>query len=119
MLVGTHADLQPESPRKVDCVISNKTGQGIDKLRDIIKESLRKMPTSGASWVILSQRQHELFLSISQHLELAADALLGEFGPAVAAEEIIQALERLGELSGEDVRESVLDRLFSRFCIGK
>ena len=34
-------------------------------------------------------------------------------------EEITQALERLAMLRGESARENVLDRLFSKFCIGK
>ena len=40
-------------------------------------------------------------------------------GPAVAAEELVVALERISEFKGGDVREQILDRLFSRFCIGK
>ena len=40
-------------------------------------------------------------------------------GPAVAATETVMAIERLGELVGLDAKEAVLDRLFSRFCIGK
>jgi tRNA U34 5-carboxymethylaminomethyl modifying GTPase MnmE/TrmE len=46
-------------------------------------------------------------------------ALDGALGPAVAVAEIVFAIERLGELEGIDAREAVLDRLFSRFCIGK
>ena len=38
---------------------------------------------------------------------------------AVAAEEVTEALTRIAELTGEEVRERVLDRLFSKFCIGK
>ena len=37
----------------------------------------------------------------------------------LAEPDIQAALERLAELSGEDVREAVLDRLFAKFCIGK
>jgi tRNA U34 5-carboxymethylaminomethyl modifying GTPase MnmE/TrmE len=46
-------------------------------------------------------------------------ALSGALGPAVAVSEVIAAIERLGELEGIDAREAVLDRLFSRFCVGK
>ena len=30
-----------------------------------------------------------------------------------------EAIYKLGELTGEEVTESLLDRIFSRFCIGK
>ncbi|MGH2414941.1 MAG: tRNA uridine-5-carboxymethylaminomethyl(34) synthesis GTPase MnmE, partial [Microcystaceae cyanobacterium] len=29
------------------------------------------------------------------------------------------AIQTLGEITGEEVTESVLDRIFSRFCMGK
>jgi tRNA modification GTPase len=30
-----------------------------------------------------------------------------------------EAIKSLGEVTGEELVESVLDRIFSRFCIGK
>jgi tRNA modification GTPase len=117
--VGTHLDLLQSAPDSFDILVSNKTGDGITELRSVIKSMVLGKTLSGEKVMILSQRQHDLFLSISRHALSAADALLGHYGPAVAAEEVTMALERIGELSGESTRERILDRLFSRFCIGK
>jgi tRNA U34 5-carboxymethylaminomethyl modifying GTPase MnmE/TrmE len=71
------------------------------------------------SKIALSQRQQSLFQSIAEHVQHSAEALGGFLGPAVATEEITLALEELASLRGADAREHVLDRLFSKFCIGK
>ena len=73
---------------------------------------------SGMSTLLSSQRQHELFVSLSRHLKSAA-LLLDDLGPAVAAEELTFAMEKLAQLSGHDTREEILSHLFSKFCIGK
>ena len=119
IIVGTHLDKVDEAPVKTDIQISNVTGKGIDELKKTIRKKLGDITTSGEKWIVLSQRQHELLLSISLHCERAGLALQSDFGPAIAAEEVTQALERMAELSGADAREAVLDRLFSKFCIGK
>ena len=72
----------------------------------------------GAGLVIASARQRDRLLEVASALRLAA-ASLPDAGPAVAAEDLYAGLERLDELTGRDTREEVLDRLFSRFCIGK
>jgi tRNA modification GTPase len=116
--VGTHLD-QMSSDLPFDLVVSNKTKEGVENLKDRILSILREKPSTGASYTIVSQRQYELFLSLARHCRQACEALLGIYGPAVAAEEITEALGRISELTGEEIRERVLDRLFSKFCIGK
>lgn len=119
LVVGTHADKAAEPlPVAADVMIANPDGEGVDVLKDRIRRALEGA-TSGQQIAVLSQRQHDLFRAIAEHAEEAAGALGGLLGPAVAAEEATAALERLAELSGEDAREAVLDRLFSRFCVGK
>jgi tRNA modification GTPase len=116
--VGTHLD-QVSSDLPFDIVLSNKTKDGVDTLKKRILSILREKPSRGEAYTVVSQRQYELFLSLARHCHQAGDALLGIYGPAVAAEEITEALERISELTGEEVRERILDRLFSKFCIGK
>lgn len=116
--VGTHLD-RCSSHAKGDILISNTTKENLDVLKENILSSLREKPTQGTSLSIVSQRQYDLFLSLSRHCSMASSALLGIYGPAVAAEEVTEALTRIAELTGEEVRERVLDRLFSKFCIGK
>ena len=80
---------------------------------------MHRNPQGQSEWIVLSQRQHDLLNSISRHASDAAVALAGDIGPAGSAEDIMCAMERLYELSGNNPREAVLDRMFSRFCIGK
>ena len=54
-----------------------------------------RAPTSPGA-VVLGQRQHDLFRAISEHCINAAVALEGALGPAVAASEVVWAIERLG-----------------------
>lgn len=119
LVVGTHSDLVGETALSVDHTVSSLTGAGIRPLQDDIRARLAEGSTGGEQLVVLSQRQHDLFRAIAEHAEQAAEALLGMLGPAIAAEEVTAALERLAELTGQDVREAVLDRLFARFCVGK
>jgi len=120
ILVGTFGD-QPRHPKApaVDIEVDNTTAEGVDELRQQIRTSVGLDESREQNVVVLSQRQHDLYRSVSLHCEEARHALTGALGPAVAASEIVYAIERLGELKGIDAREAVLDRLFSRFCIGK
>lgn len=122
LLVANHAD-RPGAIRgwgEFSVIPTSATkGEGIDALSAAICEALVGELPGGAGLIIASQRQRDLLLAVHRRAEAAVVAIEGEAGSAVAAEELYAALERLDALTGRDTREAVLDRLFSRFCIGK
>ena len=94
-------------------------GAGLPSLREALELRLAGAPTHAETVAVVSGRQAARLQTVSEHSTAAAEALLGWAGPAIAAEEVYAALEVLSALTGEDIREATLDRLFSRFCIGK
>jgi len=116
-LVMSHAPSPVETDLPVRFFVDSPSGAGVYALRSALRARLGEGAAAQAS--VLSQRQHSLLLAVAERLEASAEALEGWAGVAVAAEACTEALELLGELRGDDVREDVLDRLFSRFCIGK
>ncbi|MBU1125052.1 MAG: 50S ribosome-binding GTPase, partial [Candidatus Omnitrophica bacterium] len=53
--------------------------------------------------------------NIAQSIRSSDDRLSGEF----IAEDIVQAMRKLDVLLGKDFSDDLLDKIFSRFCIGK
>ena len=52
-------------------------------------------------------------------MERAREALEAGVTPDALLTDVEEALEALGELTGQSVREDITDRIFSRFCVGK
>jgi len=95
------------------------SGSGLSDLSAAITESLVGEAHGNAEVVIASSRQRDLLLKVESNIRAALEALASVGGVAVAAEELYGALGPLDAIIGRDSRESVLDALFSRFCIGK
>lgn len=93
------------------------TGAGIDSLRSLLAERTRrhKQPALAPS---LSRCRHHVESCLEQ-LRRAHRIVLFEEPPELLALELRGALEQLGEMAGTVYTEDLLDRIFSRFCIGK
>ena len=101
-----------------DVRFSALTGAGRDEL---VAELLRRCGAGCLEGVqvALNTRQRDLAaaaaLSLGAALEAAAQQLPWDFWTI----DLRAAVRALGEITGEAVSEAVLDRVFSRFCIGK
>jgi len=94
------------------------TSQGVKELQQGIVQQLIGQETGADRHVIASARQRDLFVSLAREVAQARQAL-PVAGVAVAADFLTQGIEVIDELTGLHTRESILDELFSRFCIGK
>jgi tRNA modification GTPase len=98
-------------------LLSAKTGEGVDRLREKIK-SLLGFQSSFES-PFLARRRHVAALERVYHSIVAArqpaEAGLGD----CLAEELRYAQDALSELTGEMRADDLLGEIFSNFCVGK
>ncbi len=124
-LVVNKVDLAPapdlahwQNRFSVTCLVSAPSGTGLNEL----EASLAKQLLDGASLSpseILINRVHQRDSLRRAHQALTR--LLANFGasPEFLSIDLRDALNALGEITGETTTEDVLDRIFSSFCIGK
>ena len=93
-------------------------GNGLDQLKDLILATLPQEPVD-SGLAIYRERHHTLGQSLCQTLNSVKEMLNSEALPECIADELRFALGLTGEMLGIDIREEVLDRIFSDFCIGK
>lgn len=111
---GELAARYPDAARTTVCCV---TGEGLDRLR---AQLVSFAPEEDGESSALTQARHaQAALRACKSLD-DADAALADGMPLdVAAVDLSAALDALGEITGETLREDVLDEIFSRFCVGK
>lgn len=119
LVVGNKCDRAAGTPpAQVDVAISALTGSGLEALAAALLSRCGLSLGSGLQ-VALNARQRDLAAaaatSLDASLEAAAAGLPWDFWTI----DLRQAVRSLGSITGEEVNEAVLDRVFSRFCIGK
>lgn len=101
-------------------LISARTGQGLDALRQRLLRTAGWQTTAGESPIIARERHLAALRRTEQCLQ-AAHNWLHASPPAIdlLAEELRLAQQALGEITGEFTPDDLLGVIFSRFCIGK
>jgi tRNA modification GTPase len=108
-----------KQPDRTLLYISAKTGQGLDVLKAELISLAREMYAGGEPALITRARHR-------QEIQRARDALACFLESAdssdrteIAAENLREAADALGRLTGRLDVEDVLGQIFSEFCIGK
>ena len=73
----------------------------------------------GYGEILTNARQEEAASRALEAVRRAREALTAGVTPDALLTDVEEALEALGELTGQSVREDITDRIFAKFCVGK
>jgi tRNA modification GTPase len=114
------SSLPDELSRRELLWISAKTGDGLTAFRDAVHSAISRSAGEYHADTILTNLRHKIALERAfSSLRTAEQGLSGGLSPEFIAFDLREALDALGEVTGQTVTEEVLDRIFSTFCIGK
>ncbi|NJO76687.1 MAG: tRNA uridine-5-carboxymethylaminomethyl(34) synthesis GTPase MnmE [Leptolyngbyaceae cyanobacterium RM1_406_9] len=126
ILVINKIDLAPSAflplPFQIDPTVETAAAhsQGIEALETAILETVKaKNLTAGNLDLAINQRQAAALTRAKTALQQVQTTIAEHLPLDFWTIDLRSAIQALGEITGEEVTESVLDRIFSRFCIGK
>ena len=94
--------------------------QGIDALETAILDAIETGNIEAANTdIAINQRQATTLYRVKNALDRVRETIDNNLPLDFWTIDLREAIQALGEITGEGVTESVLDRIFSRFCIGK
>ena len=109
-------------PEEIPQVVKTAAAQnqGIDALEQAILATVRTGNLQAADLdLAINQRQAAALTRAQTSLQQVQATIRDRLPLDFWTIDLRGAIQALGEVTGEDVTESVLDRVFSRFCIGK
>jgi len=99
--------------------VSVVTGEGLVELRAALAAELGAGTPGGLTSAIANPRHTDALTRARAALARAGDAADAGAPGEIVALELRDALAAIGEVSGRNASEEVLERIFARFCIGK
>ncbi len=99
--------------------VSGITGNGIAYLRNALYDFAVRDKTAAEGVVITNVRHRELLLSAAAALSDALAALETGVDMDCVSIDLSAAWASLGGVTGNTVTEEIIDKIFSKFCLGK
>ena len=98
--------------------ICTKTGEGLDQLADAVDVMFaNETPCDGS--ILTNPRQFDAIRRAYEAMLRALQGLKQGQTPDAVLIDVEAAMEAMGEVTGNTVREDITARIFERFCVGK
>ncbi len=121
LLVGNKEDVSqsPELTNDLSLSISAKEHSHLEELKEKLLELSNVKSLSSANTIVTSSRHYEGLKLTSNALDKVLEGIDKQITNDFLALDIREALNHLGELTGEITTDDLLENIFSKFCIGK
>ena len=103
----------------VKIYISAKTGFGLDLLKNELAKTQKDKTFDSDQAVVTNLRHYQALSEAAGYLEKVSLGITSGTPTELLAEDLRQALNQLGTITGEVTSDDILGEIFSRFCIGK
>lgn len=101
-------------------VLSVKTGEGMEQVEQWLREFVYgEGSDSESSSMTQNTRQQDLLEKALRSLEDALEGARQHLPYDCLTIDLTQTLHDLGEITGEDVPDEIIDEIFAQFCVGK
>jgi tRNA modification GTPase len=102
-----------------DCVVSAKSGKGVQGLKKMIFDSVQQSKNSSKKTFIIRERHLVLFNAALSSLDACMEKISNEKDVDVAAEDLRLVRSSFDEFLGVKYPDELLGDIFNDFCIGK
>ena len=100
--------------------MSAKNETGLDNLyTEIIRLFEINNISNGNEVLITNERHKKQIKKAKENIEKAIETVKSQMPVDIVTIYITQALEDLGEITGQNVSENIINEIFSKFCLGK
>jgi len=98
--------------------MSAKTGEGLEQLEYAL-DCLFSDETPCDGSILTNTRQAEAISRAVDSIFRAIESMQQQMTPDAVLVDVEAAMEALGEITGQIMREEITNRIFERFCVGK
>ncbi|MFS4469243.1 tRNA uridine-5-carboxymethylaminomethyl(34) synthesis GTPase MnmE [Maribacter sp. 2210JD10-5] len=100
-------------------LLSAKTGQGIETLKNQLLDLINTGALRNNETIVTNTRHYNALLKALEAIEKVQSGNTEGISSDLMAIDIREALNHLGEITGEVTNDELLGNIFSNFCIGK